>query len=656
MPGRARPGPAEIIMSELQANADLIADYLGEAHDYLDQLNKVLLHLSEVGGEWPSEQVNEMFRSAHSLKGLSACFGFERSNKVTHQLESLLTLVRDGKLVPTQVVVRGMFDAVDLVAHLTAEIAGSGHEHADIDISVEALKQAAKPQAAGTTAETAGARDGDAGAAARRAPAEGSATSGKSPGGDGNETVRVRMDRLDRMVNLTGELVITRSRFQLVSRQMRPLQRMHELAANAADLFRGIEELGRLPVNDQQPQNGLQQLAERLQGHADLLRDGMAELAGVGRAMRDLDEAAYDLDGVVSGIHESVLQLRMVPLETVFRRLQRVVRDTSELVGKPIDLEIRGGDTQIDKRVADEIVNPLVHILRNAVDHGIERPDDRTHAGKQRAGKITVNSFQRGSSVVIEIVDDGGGIDPERLLKKAIEKGILSPEEAAVMPADQAQRLIFAPGFSTAAAITEVSGRGMGMDIVVECIKKLRGTLDLASVVGQGTTFTIQLPPSMSILSSLLIEVRGTMFALPLTEVREIVELARSRIHTVQGRPVIVVRDQPMPLVAMPLTYHFAGSAAADANAVAPLHAIVFGFANTQVALGVDRLLGKEDLVIKPLCAELAAVRGLAGMAIRGDGRVTLILDPTTFAEHALSRIAALASRTAEAVACPSTR
>ena len=625
-------------MGELNANLDLVADYLGEAHDYLDQLNKLLLQVSEACGNWPTGQVNEMFRSAHSLKGLSACFGFERSNKVTHHLESLLTLVRDGKLVPTQAVVRSMFDALDLVSHLTAEIAGSGQENLAIDLVVDALKQASMPQPAGVVAQSGAGKDPE---TTRRASAEAAAASVKSAGGDSNETVRVRMDRLDRMVNLTGELVITRSRFQLVARQLRPLQRMHELAANAADLCRGIEELGRLQGSEGQSAAGLAQLAERLQGHADVLRDGMAELSGVGRSMRDLDEAAYDLDGVVSGIHESVLQLRMVPLESVFRRLQRVVRDTSDLLGKPIDLEISGGETQIDKRVADEIINPLVHILRNAVDHGIEAPAERTRIGKAKTGKIKVNSFQRGSSVVIEVADDGGGIDPQRLLKKAIEKGLITPEEAAVMSPEQAQRLIFAPGFSTATQITEVSGRGMGMDIVVECIKKLRGTLDLLSTVGHGSLFTIQLPPSMSILSSLLIEVRGTMFALPLTEVREIVELARSRTHSVQGRAMIVVRDQPMPLVSMPTTYHFAGGPQHDANGTTPLHAIVFGYADTQIALGVDRLLGKEDLVIKPLCAELATVRGLAGMAIRGDGRVTLILDPTSFAEHALSRVAA---------------
>ncbi|MCA8967023.1 MAG: chemotaxis protein CheA, partial [Planctomycetes bacterium] len=348
--------------------------------------------------------------------------------------------------------------------------------------------------------------------------------------------------------------------------------------------------------------------------------------------------------GVVGGIHEAVLQVRMVPLDSVFRRLQRVVRDTADALGKQVDLDISGGETLIDKRVADELVNPLVHILRNAVDHGLEKTDGRRAAGKSPRGKVTVDSYQRGSSVVIEVRDDGRGIDPQKILAKAVEKGIVSPEQAAAMTESDAQRLVFAPGFSTAQAVTDISGRGMGMDIVESSIKKLRGSLELSSKLGEGSVFTIQLPPSMSILSSLLVSVGGTTFSLPLTEVREIVELKGASLHSVQGRRMIVVRERPMPLVSMPATYRFSNSSAKK-SAAGSEHAVVFGYPGNEIALAVDRLLGKEDLVIKPLCAELAAVRGLAGMAIRGDGEVTLIVDPVSFADYALVRhqVAALA-------------
>jgi two-component system chemotaxis sensor kinase CheA len=648
-------------MGDNNGNEDLIADYLGEAHDYLEQLNRVLLALSDQDGAWPADKVNELFRSAHSLKGLSACFGFERTNKVTHQLESLMSLVRDGKLAPTSAIVRTMFDAIDLVTSLTAEIAaGGGEQKSIIGVLDDLQRTLAAPDAALPAALAAAAAApvvadpaplpaGDA-APAPAAAAKPAASAAKPAtdkpteaggGADANETVRVRMERLDNLVNLTGELVVARSRVQLVARQLRPLQRLRELGVAGAELARGLAGL-----RAGHGAAGAAELLERLDETARRLHAGLEELSGIGRVLRDVDDVTYDFDGVVGGIHEAVLQLRMVPLDTVFRRLQRAVRDTAEVVGKQVDFQVAGGETQIDKRVADELVNPLVHVLRNAVDHGLEPAEQRRKAGKSERGHVAVRSFQRGSSVVIEVRDDGAGIDPARVLAKAIDLGLVTREEAAVMAPQEAQRLIFAPGFSTAKQVTEVSGRGMGMDIVAAAIKKLRGSLELRSEVGVGTTITVQLPPSMSILTSLLLEVRGTMFALPLTEAREIVELARAQVQQVQQRPVILVRQRPVPLVRLPEAYRFAADAATGAGRAggdAPAHAVVFGFPGSEVALGVDRLVGKEDLVIKPLCAELAGVPGLAGMAIRGDGKVTLILDPTGFAEFAAARHHALA-------------
>jgi len=616
-------------------NEDLIADYLGEAQDYLEQLNTILMDLAEAGGEWPAERVNDLFRSAHSLKGLSACFGFETTNTVTHHLESVLSKVREGRLLPDTEIVRAMFDAIDLISALTKSIATGGAEAAAEGAVVEELQRI--DEAAGSEPP----RAAPSGAAAEPLqPSEAGGAASKSSGGnESNETVRVRMERLDRMVNLTGELVVARSRFQLVTEQLRPLQRLEEMALAWREARASLTEIESLAQADGQP--GCEQLpalVDRLSEQMMRFDANWQELQGVGRVMRDLDDVAYDLDSVVGGIHEAVLQLRMVPLESVFRRLQRVARDTAEQVGKPIDFKVVGGDTQIDKRVADELINPLVHMLRNSIDHGVEAADVRQDAGKSPRGAVTVTSFQRGSSVVIEIQDDGGGIDPERMRRKAIEAGLMTAEEAKAVSDREAQRLIFSPGFSTAAQVTEVSGRGMGMDIVLATIKSLRGSVELSSVPGEGTCFTIQLPPSMSILASLLIEVGDTMFALPLTEVREIVELSGGRVQTVQSRPMVIVRDQPMPFVLLPETYRFADGVLSEECASSPEHAIVFGYAGNEVALGVDRLVGKEDLVIKPLCPELAAVPGLAGMAIRGDGKVTLILDPSGFADFATSR------------------
>lgn len=612
-------------------NEDLIADYLGEAHDYLEQLNTILLELAEEEGPWPADRVNDMFRSAHSLKGLSACFGFESTNSVTHHLESLLSKVREGRLEPSNEIVRALFDAIDVVTNLTAEVAAGGEEGASNSLVVEELLR---------LCNQAGAADSVSGVthAPEASKAKKDKKDSKMAQAESNETVRVRMERLDTMVNLTGELVVARSRFQLVAERMRPLQRLDEMGLAWREAQASIEDLRELAQSQEVDPQRLPALVDRMSEQMQRFGSRWEDLQGVGRVLRDLDDVAYDLDSVVGGIHEAVLQLRMVPLDSVFRRLQRVARDTAETVGKPIDLHIAGGETQIDKRVADELINPLVHMLRNSIDHGVESAADRRASGKSECGTITINSFQRGSSVVIEIRDDGGGIDPERMTRKVVEMGLMTADEAAALSPRDAQRQIFSPGFSTAKEVTEVSGRGMGMDIVMSTIKGLRGSIELESTVGEGTCFTIQLPPSMSILASLLIEVGNTMFALPLTEVREIVELTAGRVQTVQTRPVLVVREQPMPLVLLPETYRFAdGSLAADSSSE-PEHGIVFGYAGNEIALGVDRLVGKEDLVIKPLCAELANVPGLAGMAIRGDGKVTLILDPSGFADFATSR------------------
>ncbi|HEB54037.1 MAG TPA: chemotaxis protein CheA [bacterium] len=619
----------------VNGNEDLIADYLGEAHDYLEQLNTILMELADADGEWPEDRVNELFRSAHSLKGLSACFGFATTNTVTHHLESLLSKVREGRIDPSTEVVRTMFDAIDLLTNLTAEVAAGGQEGAASELVVDELMRHCNTAPEG----------GDAGAPALRRQAKAAdkakadpAEKSKMAMAEANETVRVRMERLDRMVNLTGELVVARSRFQLVTQLLRPLQRLDEMGLAWREALASLEDLQTMTQAKSIDTARLPVLVDRMTEQLQRFQASWQDVQGTGRVLRDLDDVAYDLDSVVGGIHEAVLQLRMVPLDSVFRRLQRVARDTAEALAKPLDFEVTGGDTQIDKRVADELVNPLVHMLRNSIDHGIETADMRRQHGKPERGQVRVRSYQRGSSVVIEIEDDGAGIDPERMVAKVVEMGLKTPEEAAAMSAREAQRQIFAPGFSTAAEVTEVSGRGMGMDIVLATIKSLRGSIELDSEVGRGTTFRIQLPPSMSILASLLIEVGDTMFALPLTEVREIVELNEGRVQTVERRPMVVVREQPMPLVQLPETYRFADGVLSQECEAASQHAIVFGHQGNEVALGVDRLVGKEDLVIKPLCAELTGVPGLAGMAIRGDGKVTLILDPSGFADFAMSR------------------
>jgi two-component system chemotaxis sensor kinase CheA len=638
----------------VETNADLIADYLGEAKDYLEQLNEKLMLLGD--GVPPPELVNEMFRSAHSLKGLSACFGFERTTMLTHRLENLLSAIKRGDLVPEPVLVRTMFDAVDVLDALTTEISQSGSEQTKIEEHVLQLDEACGNRATAVAIASAGGIVDSAATAtgtdAVHAPAANSAAmpavvaNGPTAIGPGSnipvaaalgeqrkqgalaetETVRVSMDRLDKLLNMTGELVIARSRFQLACKLLQSMPRIRDLELLVQDVARGIEET----FNARAPEVREMQV-QRLRGQSKRLSTSMQEFSGLVNFGRDIEEATNDLEGITGDLHTAVLETRLVPLEAVFRRLQRVVRDTAEHAGKEVAVEFLGGDTQVDKKVADELLNPLVHLVRNSIDHGIETPDRRIAAGKPRQGKLLLRGTQLGSTVVVAIEDDGAGIDPQRVAKKAIEVAAITKEQAAGMSDAELQRLIFRAGFSTAQQVTELSGRGMGMDIVETAVKKLRGVIELDSVVGKGTRFSIQLPPSVSILACLLLESRGTTFAIPLAEVREIVRLLPERLESVQGRSVVCVRERPLPIYGLDELFTFVRGTTLAGDQ--PAHAVVLQSGRFPCALRVDRLLGKEDLVMKPLCHELAHVRGLAGMAVRGDGCVTLILDPSSLGD-----------------------
>jgi two-component system chemotaxis sensor kinase CheA len=642
-----------------ESNADLIADYLGEAKDYLEKLNEKLMLLED--GVPPPELVNELFRSAHSLKGLSACFGFDRTKLLTHRLENLLSAIKRGDLVPEPVLVRTMFDAVDVLEALTSEIASAGVESTSIEDYLGRLDAACQATSVVIAVTAAPAPTVGAAAALASGPpvtdtttstsatsvTPKSATKGKDTptverakhdgatnGADTRkqvpnmetETVRVSMERLDKLLNMTGELVIARSRFQLACKTLQSLPRIRDVELLVQDLVRGLEQ----DLDGEQSEACTQRLA-RLRQQGKRLSTAMQDLGGLTAFGRDLEEATYDMEGIVGGLHTAVLETRLVPLDAVFRRLQRVVRDTAEHAGKEVQVEFHGGDTQVDKKVADELQNPLVHLVRNAIDHGLEAPQQRLAAGKPRQGKLVLRGIQLGSTVVVEIADDGAGIDPQRVAKKAIEVGILGAEQAATMSEPELQRLIFRPGFSTAQKVTELSGRGMGMDIVEAAMKKLRGSIELDSHVGKGTRFAIQLPPSVSILACLLLQSRGTTFAVPLTEVREIVRLDPERVVSVQGRAVVVVREKPLPIYGLDELFTFVRGTSEATGEVG--HAIVLQSSRFPCALRVDRLLGKEDLVMKPLCHELSHARGLAGMAVRGDGCVTLILDPSSLGE-----------------------
>jgi two-component system chemotaxis sensor kinase CheA len=340
------------------------------------------------------------------------------------------------------------------------------------------------------------------------------------------------------------------------------------------------------------------------------------------------------LDRISEGIQQGVMNMRMLPIGPLFSRFHRVIRDLTRANGKEIHLEISGESTELDKRMIDELGDPMIHIIRNAADHGIESPQVRMEAGKPRYGTISLCAFHRGSNIVIQVSDDGHGLDVARIRAKAVQRGLVSPADAERMTPREVCQLIWLPGLSTAEKVTEVSGRGVGMDIVRSKIEEINGSIDIDSELGRGTTLSITLPLTLAILPSLMVEIAGDVFAVPLESVAEIVNVGRDEVHTVQGRPMASVRDRVVPILTLDKVFNWRqeakNNAAEESNAAS---LVIIGEGNQQLALAVHRVIGEEDVVIKSIADNYRNVAGIAGASILGDGRVSLILDPHALIE-----------------------
>jgi two-component system chemotaxis sensor kinase CheA len=380
----------------------------------------------------------------------------------------------------------------------------------------------------------------------------------------------------------------------------------------------------------------------RIRNDLEPIRHEVQTLNRARGSVRELFEAIHQLDRVSDGIQKGVMDIRMVPIGPLFARFQRVVRDISRASGKQVRLEIAGEKTELDKRMIDELGDPLVHLVRNSADHGIEPPEQRAAAGKPRQGTVTLEAFHRGNSILIQVRDDGQGLDTDRILRKALDKGLVSEADAGRMTAHQIQQLIWKPGLSTAEKITDISGRGMGMDIVKTKIEELSGSVEISSRQGKGTTITIRLPLTLAILPSLMVEIAGEVFAMPMEAVTEIVSFGRNHVRTVRGRPTATVRGRVVPLVELGelLSFH-RESVAAETCPTPQTTLVIVNDMGREIGLAVDRVLGEEDVVIKSIAENYENIRGIAGASILGDGRVALILDVPAL-------IAVLSKRTAQ--------
>ncbi len=383
-----------------------------------------------------------------------------------------------------------------------------------------------------------------------------------------DQTIRVDVKRLDQLMNLIGELVLAKNRL--------------------IKIYNDVEE--------------------RYEGE---------------KFLEELNQVVSSISIVTTDLQIAVMKTRMLPIGKVFNKFPRLVRDLSRELGKKVKLIIEGEDTELDKSIIEEIGDPLVHMIRNSVDHGIEPPEERKAKGKPEEGTVWLRAYNEGNMIVIEIKDDGKGMDPEVLKRKAIEKGIITESEAANMSDKEAFMLIFKPGFSTAAKVTNVSGRGVGMDVVKTNIEKLNGIIEVDSIPGQGTTFKLKIPLTLAIIQALLVASQEDLFAVPLSNVIETVRIVEEDIYTIEGKSVLKLREEVLPLVNMADIFEIEKVLEPEKY----LYVVILGLGATKIGLIVDRFIGQEEIVIKSLGEFLKGLPGIAGATIRGDGRVTLIVD-----------------------------
>ncbi len=565
---------------------ELLGEFLAEAGDLLDDVDRRLVALEKTPRD--AELLNTVFRGFHTIKGGAGFLDAAALVDLCHRTENLFDRLRSGKAQLSAGLMDTILAATGEVRRMFGEMASGAQPGAAAEPILAALAAALEddhvpapaPSAVASAAAPAVApgeidwqRLYDAIvprptlAAAKPAPAaapRAAAPRAAAPAVAPENTIRVDTARFDQILNLTGEVGLTKNR----------------IACLRTMLMRGVTE------------------------GSDTLKT--------------LDQVVGQMDTLVSDLQSAVMKARMQPVDRVFQKYNRLARDVARQIGKEADLEIDCGNTEVDKTILDALNDPLVHLVRNAVDHGIETPDEREAAGKPRKAKIRLSARQEGDRILIEVADDGRGMRPEAIRAKAVEKGLISADAAAGLEDRASLALILLPGFSTKEAVSDLSGRGVGMDVVKTNIEKLKGAIEIVSDPGRGSRFLISLPLTLAIMPVLMLEVCGQGYALPLSAVCEVLALEPSILRVVSGRPAMMVRGSALPLLdlAAPL-----GRARAAPAAVA----VIAKIGKEIVALAADVCHGQDEVMLKPL--EGFKPRGVAGATLAGDGSLVVVLD-----------------------------
>ena len=602
--------------------AEYLPMFIAESREHLEGLGLAVVRIEERPDDRAT--IDEIFRIAHSFKGMSATMGYDAVAELTHAMEDVFELLRqrrEGLDRDAVDVLLACIDALDATVDRIEAGDGEGLDPGALVARLRSLVREDAPTGGGLHVAVRLADDAEMpavrafmvlGEAAEHGTLERSEPDAEALDGFAGDTIElwVRTEDPDALLaalrgvpDVAGATIAEPPRPVDVSPSDTSTPKAKPSAAPsvrvpAARLDDLMHAMGELVVH-------------RTHVEALVARSGVP---GLGQAMAELTRSAHTLQELVMGV-------RMIPVEAVLLRLPRLVRDLASRLGKEVDLELVGQETELDRTVVDAIGDPLVHLVRNALDHGLEPPEERVAAGKPPRGRLTVSARQAGSGVVIDVRDDGRGVDPARVARKAVERGLIEAADAAAVDAVRAAELIFTPGFSTAEHMSDVSGRGVGMDAVRARVRELGGDVRLESVHGAGSHVEIRLPLTLAILRALLVRSGGGTFAIPLDRVERTVRLDDQVVRSVRSRPVLLLDGRALPLVCAAAS--LAGADGADGDYAVLLQA---GTDDT-IALRVDGLVGQRELVVRPLPEELVTDAPVSGAAVLSDGDIALIVD-----------------------------
>ena len=591
-PAASKGEKCDVLMDlNLAENQELLVEFHAEVVDHLTQIEGALLVLDQQPDN--SEALNSIFRSFHTIKGNAGFLALVPMHTLAHEVESLLDLARTHKLQLTSAIITEILRSRDVLQALTQQVGialESGKvpsEMIPVSHLIQAVKRLAVPDGEKPAAAPVAVAPVEAVSASapepvveaepvhvESAPAQAAApvAAAKAAGpaavheksASSGQTVRVNTEKLDSLMDVVGELVIVQSQIMESSRA---------IGDNGSPLQRNVSQLLR----------------------------------------------------ITKELQHTAMALRMIPIKPTFQKMERLARDLARSCVKKVQFSTDGDETELDRTVVEEIADPLVHMVRNAMDHGLEPAEERVAAGKPETGTVHLSAYHQGSNIVIELRDDGRGINPEKIYKKAVEKGVIAPN--AVLTREETFALIFAPGFSTAEKVTAVSGRGVGMDVVKRNIEKLRGKIEIESEVGKGSVFKVKLPLTMAIIDGLVVRVGTDKFILPATSVQMALRPTQESITTIHGTgEVLDLRGRIIPLHRL----HRRFGIPADTEKPWEGIVVIIEHSGKTSALLVDEMVSKQEVVIKNLGSLMQGLPGVAGGAILGDGNIALILDPAS--------------------------